>query len=476
MEKLLQRLRALRVTELCEDSRRVSPSRAFVCLPPATPKSQHGKNFAEQALAQGSPVVLGEGPAPEGLARDKWLQCDSIRESYPRIAAELAGHPSRSLQMAGVTGTDGKTSVAWVFSHLLEALDGQACGRVGTLGWSWGAVDRPSDFTTPPAAQLQPGLAAMLADGVKTAVMEVSSHALSLGRVVQLDFDVACLTTLGRDHLDFHGDLQTYHETKLGFLSQRRADCTLVMPVSIAEGLNGDQPHLTVGPGGDFEQARTGPRSWALRTPAGRVEMELPLFADFQVDNLLFALAMSQALGRDLNRLVPLCADLPSVPGRLERVGDQAVVDFAHTPEALTALHQQLKPAVSGRLITVFGCGGDRDPGKRQEMAARVQQGADLAILTTDNPRSEDPETILDQAQTGFTGSPLSPGQLAEGDRGWLRIADRRKAIDLAWSQSRPGDLVVVAGKGAETYQEVAGERLPFDDRDELRRVMERPC
>ena len=476
MDNHLQRLKSFQVVELCEDSRRAGPQRAFVAVPPATLGSRDGRDYAHSALELGAPLVLGEGEAPPGFPPDRWLRCEPIRQLYPRLAAALAGNPSAALSLVGVTGTDGKTSVTWLLSHLLELLDGQPCGQIGTLGWRWGQQRRPSDFTTPPAAQLQPGLSEMVSDGVQAAVMEVSSHAIVLGRVEQLDFSVAALTTLGRDHLDFHGDLASYHGVKKSFLAAQSRHCRLVLPVGVSIDLPAQQSVIRVGSGGDFYQQRMGPQTWRLHTPSGVVDRRLPLHADFQVDNLLTALAIAHGLGRSLDDLLPLCSELPPIPGRLEAVIPGAVVDFAHTPEALTTLHQQLRPATSGRLITVFGCGGDRDQGKRPAMARAVEQSADLIILTSDNPRSEDPEVILDQTQAGFTAAPLDADQLTSDSQGWLRVTDRREAIALAWRQRQPHDLVLVAGKGAETHQEIKGQRHPFDDRQELRRLMERPC
>tara|TARA_Y100001934_G_scaffold198803_1_gene234321 strand:+ start:553 stop:1896 length:1344 start_codon:yes stop_codon:yes gene_type:complete len=447
-----------------------------VAVPPATPQSRDGRDYARSALEAGAPIVLGEGEAPEGVEPERWLRCEPIRQLYPRLAASLAGDPSAQLQLVGVTGTDGKTSVSWLLSHLLEALDARPCGQIGTLGWRWGQQWRDSQFTTPPAAQLQPGLADMVADGVATAVMEVSSHAIVLGRVEEIGFTVVALTTLGRDHLDFHGDLETYHRVKTGFIGSQSKTCRVVVPAHLAMGETAGIVPIRVGPGGDFAQERIGPQCWRLRTPAGSTELDLPLHADFQVDNLLTALAIAHALGRPVEALLPLVAQLPPIPGRLEAVGQGAVVDFAHTPEALSTLHEQLRPATRGRLITVFGCGGDRDQGKRPAMARIVQSQADLAILTSDNPRSEDPEAILDEAQAGFRGEPLAADDLGPESRGWIRLADRRQAIELAWAQRGPDDLVLVAGKGAETHQEIDGKRYPFDDREELRRLMEREC
>ena len=389
---------------------------------------------------------------------------------------KLAIDPSADLQLVGVTGTDGKTSVSWLLSHLLEAVDGRPCGQIGTLGWRWGQQARPSEFTTPPAAQLQPGLADMVADGVETAVMEVSSHSIVLGRVEQLEYAVVALTTLGRDHLDFHGDLATYHQVKRHFISSQGKSCRLVVPAEVSFGRPLEGEVIRVGEQGDFAQKRLGPQRWRLKTPEGQVDFDLPLHADFQVDNLLTAMAVAHALGRPIPSLLRVLPELPPIPGRLEAVAEGAIVDFAHTPEALATLHAQLRPASAGRLITVFGCGGDRDQGKRPAMAKTVQVHADLVILTSDNPRSEDPEAILDQAQSGFEGEALSMEGLRPESRGWLRLSDRRQAIELAWAQRSPGDLVLVAGKGAETHQEIAGERYPFDDREELKRLVETGC
>ncbi len=472
----LMRLQQAGVCQLTIDSRGVAADTAFVALPPATQDSRDGRDFAASAIAAGSPLVLGEGAAPAGVQNNQWLELETARQDYPVLAAQLAGEAGQKLRVIGVTGTDGKTSVAWLASELLNALEPNTCARLGTLGAQWFGVDESPGFTTPPAAVLHPLMARMAGDGVKRLVMEVSSHAIALGRVAAVDFQGGILTTLARDHLDFHGDVATYHRTKLDWLDSLSEHAAVVLPEHLESRVS-DRPRLrAVGSNGFFLESLSRKGRWtqvrfgdADKKVVGRTR----LLGRLMLDNLALACDLARAEGFGLEAIAEAVEQVAPVPGRFEPVGQRCLVDYAHTPDALAQALTALRDHCSGRLIVVFGAGGDRDRGKRPEMAAAVERCADIAVVTSDNPRGEDPKQIIADIVRGFDGAERSAEDLRGGRKGWVRVLDRREAIALGWALCREGDLLFVAGKGAEQTQEIAGERFPFDDRSELRRLME---
>jgi UDP-N-acetylmuramoyl-L-alanyl-D-glutamate--2,6-diaminopimelate ligase len=474
--KALERLRAAGVTRLCIDSREASKQTAFVALPPAQNGSQDGRYYAKVALAAGAPLVLGEGEAPPEVAPEQWLRVDELRFNYPALAAELAGNPGDSLEVIGITGTDGKTSVAWIASELFNLLEPGKTARLGTLGAQWLDVDERPGFTTLPAALLHPLLERMLAAGQRRVIMEVSSHALSLGRVEGLSFNAAVLTTLSRDHLDFHGDLEAYHNTKLDWLAGFGSATTLVLPESLAARCGGAAKRLTIGSQGlelSLGERQNGWMHFALSFEGERHEGRCQLIGALMLENLGFAIALAMQAGFELQDIVAAAAQVSAVPGRFEPVGTRCLVDYAHTPDALSSALQSLRSQTRGRLIVVFGAGGDRDRGKRAQMAAAVEAHADIAIVTSDNPRNEDPSQIIGEVIMGFQAKRSDISEITQQDRGWTSLVDRRAALTLAWELSTESDLVLVAGKGAESHQAIGAENLPFDDRVELRSLIE---
>ncbi|HEY5336031.1 MAG TPA: UDP-N-acetylmuramoyl-L-alanyl-D-glutamate--2,6-diaminopimelate ligase, partial [Mycobacteriales bacterium] len=390
------------------------------------------------------------------------------------LASEVYGHPSDGLTMLGVTGTNGKTTVTYLLDAALRAA-GRVTGVIGTVETRLGDEVLSSVRTTPEATDLQALLAVARERGVDVMSMEVSSHALAQHRVDGVTYDVGIFTGLSQDHLDYHGTMERYFAAKASLFDASRCRNAVVClddgwGTRLAEGLH--VPLITYSTGGnprahwqatDVTGDARGSR-FRARGPAGEdilVQVRLPGL--FNVANALAALAALASLGLDADQVAAGIGSAAGIPGRLERVeagqSFAALVDYAHTPDAVEQVLSALRPLTAGRLVIVLGAGGDRDPGKRPAMARAAVQGSDLAVLTSDNPRSEDPLAILSQLADGLTGD-------------FVVEADRTAAIALAARDLGPGDTLLVAGKGHETGQEVAGVVHPFDDRDALRQAI----
>jgi UDP-N-acetylmuramoyl-L-alanyl-D-glutamate--2,6-diaminopimelate ligase len=452
------------VTGCTHDSRAVQPGDLYAALAGA---HAHGADFAAQAGAAGAAAVLTD---PAGAARVEGLPvlvADDPRAVLGSVASWVHGHPSAALTVLGVTGTNGKTTTAFLLEAGLRAA-GHTTGLLGTVLTRIGDEEVLSERTTPEATDLHALFAAMRERGVTAVAMEVSSHALAFGRVDGVRFDTAVFTNLSQDHLDFHADMEDYFLAKASLFSPERSGRGVV---------NGDDaagrrllaeariPLASYGEGGDFRAEdvvlRADGSEFSFTGPGGTVPGSRQVPGAFNVSNAVGALACLVTAGVPVEAAARGIADLPGVPGRMERVDAgqpfTALVDYAHTPDAVESLLRTVRAVTPGRVIVVLGCGGDRDRGKRPLMGKAAVEGADVAVLTSDNPRSEDPLAILaDMAQ---------PDALVE--------PDRRAAIALAVAQARPGDTVVVAGKGHELGQEVAGVVTPFDDRGVLREAIE---
>ncbi len=453
------------------DSRLVRPGDLYVAAPGA---QTHGARYAAAAVAAGAVAVLTDptGSQLTGALGVPVLTVDSPREVVGLLAARLHGHPARSMRTFAVTGTQGKTTTTRLAAGALEHA-GIAAAAIGTVGTRIAGEDVPSALTTPEAAELQALFAVMRERQVQACAMEVSSHALVMGRVDGVVFDVAAFTNLGRDHLDFHRDLEDYFAAKAMLFTPDRARLGLVnvddahgrrlldqasvpMRTFSAQGSDADWTASAVRPSG------TG-SVFVLRDPGGTErEVTVPLPGDFNVANALCALAGLAECGFDLDDVAPALAAVSGVPGRLEPVdaGQDflAVVDYAHKPDALDAVLRSLRRRTPGRLIAVIGAGGDRDRGKRPLMGAVAAGLADVLVVTDDNPRSEDPAAIRAEVLAGARSESVEVHE----------VGDRREAIALAVATARTGDCLVVAGKGHETGQEIAGTVHPFDDRVEL--------
>ncbi|TMA65773.1 MAG: UDP-N-acetylmuramoyl-L-alanyl-D-glutamate--2,6-diaminopimelate ligase [Deltaproteobacteria bacterium] len=486
IDGLGETVRDVEVTGIATDSRAVRPGEAFFALPGLR---TDGRRHVAEAVARGARVIVAEGEvaAKGGVPV---VSVAAVRRVLAHAAARLAGEPSAGLTLVGVTGTNGKTSTTFILEAIWLAA-GLRAGVIGTVGYRFAGLDRPAPLTTPEAPVLQGLLAEMRRAGTTQVAMEVSSHALAQERVVGCRFDAAVFTNLTRDHLDFHGDLDRYYRAKAGLFLEhlaagRKPDPAAVVNIDDPAGARladevqtrclrvGRAEHADVRPL-DIETTLAGTRGM-LSLGGRRLPFRTRLVGAPQVENILGAAAAAWALGVPSEAIAAGLAAVAPPPGRLERFdgpGFTVMVDYAHTPDALARVLTVLRPLTPGRLVVVFGCGGDRDPGKRPMMGEAAARLSDVVILTSDNPRTEDPLRILEaiEAGVGRAGMPTL-GKPAPGGRGYLVEADRRAAIALAIRLARPGDLVLVAGKGHEDYQIVGYEKRHLDDREEVRRAL----
>jgi UDP-N-acetylmuramoyl-L-alanyl-D-glutamate--2,6-diaminopimelate ligase len=470
-----------RISGVTADSRRVEAGECFVAV---TGFKQDGRRFIPQALARGAAMIVAEPPDPLPEERVLRVLVPAARPALARLAAAFWGHPSRALTVVGITGTNGKTTTSYLVEALLRGRGGRT-GVIGTIQYRIGDQTVPAGQTTPEAVELQGMLARMRAAGVTGVAMEVSSHALALHRVDGVEFDVAIFTNLTQDHLDFHGAFDQYRRAKrrLFLLLEASAkpgrtavvNTDDVAGAGMVEGLL--VPAITFGLRRtamvhpvDYASAIDGIRLTAV-TPRGRVEIRSPLIGEHNVMNLLGAVGGGVALGIDPAVIGRELGRVAAVPGRFERVDAGqpflVVVDYAHTPDALERVLTTARALTRGRLGVVFGCGGDRDRGKRPIMGEIAARLADRVWVTSDNPRSERPEAIIDEIVAGLRRVSPDPDRYA-------RMPERYEAIEDAIRWARAGDCVVVAGKGHETYQLVGSEVLPFDDRAVARQLLVR--
>jgi UDP-N-acetylmuramoyl-L-alanyl-D-glutamate--2,6-diaminopimelate ligase len=470
------RAAAAAVTSMTCDSRQVVPGSVFVAL---RGLQADGSAFARDAVSRGALAVVAETAAPAGTAVP-WLVVSDARLALAALSAAFFGNPSHELVLVGITGTNGKTTTSYLLASIFEAA-GIRCGRIGTVSHHTGAREVEASRTTPEAPELQRMIRDMVTQGCGACVMEVSSHALALRRVDYLHFSAAIFTNLTRDHLDFHRDMEDYFVAKrrlfellppggigIANLDDRRGAAFAAAaprPVSYAIETAAD--------------VRPGPLTFSLdglsfevRTPRGTLAMRSPLVGRPNAYNILAAAATAMALDLPFSAIEKGIAALRLVPGRFQLVSGpqddvRIVVDYAHTDDALKNLLETARPMAAGRVITVFGCGGDRDRTKRPLMGAVAARLSDLVVITSDNPRSEDPEQIIEQIKRGIVmpADRVPPkGQAGPKSTPHLAIVDRKAAIERAIQDARAGDLVLIAGKGHEKYQ-VIGERvLPFDD------------
>jgi UDP-N-acetylmuramoyl-L-alanyl-D-glutamate--2,6-diaminopimelate ligase len=452
------------VDEVAFDSREVVPGALFFCVPGAT---VDGHDFAEAAVRSGAMAVVVE----------RWLDLDvpqvlvaSVRQAMGPISAAVLGDPARSLTIVGVTGTNGKTTVVHLLDSVFRAA-GHRTGAIGTVGAHVAGEPVPIARTTPEAPDLHRLLGRMRDAGVTTVAMEVSSHALDQGRVGGLLFDAAVFTNLSQDHLDHHGSMESYFAAKASLFT---ADRTKQAVVNLDDAwgrrlLDVAVPVTTFGldPAADVHAEDIRARADGLAFRVDGREMTSSLRGGFNVSNCLAAIASSGMVGVDRADAVRGLANAGQVSGRMEPVdaGQRflVVVDYAHTPDSIRTVLAAARPLATGRVIVVFGCGGDRDRAKRFPMGAAATEGADLTVITTDNPRSEDPLDIIAEVERGA----------AEGGGRYVVEPDRRAAIRLALSHAHAGDVVVVAGKGHEPEQELADGSIPFDDRVVVREELE---
>jgi UDP-N-acetylmuramoyl-L-alanyl-D-glutamate--2,6-diaminopimelate ligase len=464
------------VESIAYDSRRVQRNGLFVAL---RGEKNDGHEFIGQAIENGASVIVAE--REEKNPRATCLLVENTRTALADLAATFYGLPARRLKLAAVTGTNGKTTTTFLIKHICEKA-GLRCGLIGTVRYEIGERVLPAARTTPESLDLQELLAQIANAGCRAAAMEVSSHALAQERVRGLEWDVAVFTNLTQDHLDYHGTMENYFESKAKLFAQLAQQQKKRKPVAVVnmDDHYGEQlldkidkkiSVITFGMGvrADFRASNYrmefGGTSYQLDARGKSYLVRLPLIGRFNVANSMAALAAANALGLSLREAVLSLGKSPQVPGRLEMVPAkrkfQVFVDYAHTPDALLNVLKTLRQLEPGRLIAVFGCGGDRDRQKRPLMSRIADQNADYSIITSDNPRKEDPNAIISEIEKGF------------GSDRYEKVAGRAEAIARAIALAQPRDIILIAGKGHETYQEFADHTVPFDDIQVARRAIE---
>jgi UDP-N-acetylmuramoyl-L-alanyl-D-glutamate--2,6-diaminopimelate ligase len=456
------------LTGVAYDSRQVQPGEVFVGL---RGQRANGSEFVSEAVRRGALGVVSGDPAPDEVAVP-WVQVTDPRLALAVLAAAFNRNPSHRMQVVGITGTNGKTTTAYLIASIFEAA-GIRCGIVGTVGYGVVGDMQEAIRTTPEAPEVQGLLRRLLDAGCGACAMEVSSHALALRRVDGVRFAAAVFTNLTRDHLDFHADMEDYFQAKRRLFQMLPRDRSAVINAddpraqslvetssrSITYGINRPadvtpSPHAYTMVG----------LSFGVRTPRGSLQVRSSLVGRPNVYNILAAVAAGVVLDLPIAAIESGISSLKSVPGRFQMVSTDAddvtvVVDYAHTDDALRNLLETARPLTQGRIVTVFGCGGDRDRTKRPLMGAVAGRLSDVIVITSDNPRSEDPARIIEDVRRGITADTRrDPAQDV------LAIVDRQEAVERAIETARPGDLVLLAGKGHEKTQVIGNDALPFDD------------
>jgi UDP-N-acetylmuramoyl-L-alanyl-D-glutamate--2,6-diaminopimelate ligase len=457
---------AVVVTSLSYDSRTAGPGALFFCV---SGFERDGHDCAAEAVAAGAVALVVERRLGLGVPE---LVVASVREAMPGLAARFHGDPSAQLRVVGVTGTNGKTTTAFLVRALLEAA-GISCALLGTVKSVIGGQERELGRTTPEAIELQAAFAAMLRAGDRACAIEVSSHALELHRADATHFAAAIFTNLTQDHLDFHPSMEHYFAAKRRLLELGPGLAVVNVDDPYGRRLAGDFPDaVTFGLEREADYAARrisftlSGAAFVLASAAGEIELRSPLPGRFNVANVLGAVAAVHRLGVPLERIADALPGTPPVPGRFQPVDEgqpfAVLVDYAHTPDSLENVLRAARSLTTGRLICVFGCGGDRDRGKRPQMGRIAAELADAVVVTSDNPRSEDPEAIVAEVLAGAGASPTTSA-----------VVDRRAAIAQGIAEAAAGDVVVIAGKGHEQGQEfAAGRKLPFDDVEVAREAL----
>lgn len=468
------------------DSRKVRQGWLFVAVRGG---SADGHDFIDKALAAGASAILAMTRPSDTHANVPWVTVPDTRLVLGPVSSLVYGSPTLGMTLVGITGTNGKTTLTFLLEAIFSAA-GHVPGVIGTITYRWGGEERTAGRTTPEASDLQEILSLMRNDCVTHVFMEVSSHGLHLGRLDGCHFDAGVFTNLTQDHLDFHGDMEQY------YLSKRLLFRKFLPSSAKGPGLavvNGDDPYgmrlisdigngavTTYGSSEEFDvrplHTKVSAQGIELDVQAKRSSLRLRsrLTGPFNVSNILAAVAVAEGFGIPEEAIRKGIEQVESVPGRLERVPSSVgsiFVDYAHTPNALKNVLEALGMIGSGRIITVMGCGGDRDTTKRPVMGREAAAGSDVVVVTSDNPRTEDPMHIIRQVEEGIRGFGYAPLEGEEDGkplcgRGYRVMPDRREAIAWAVRNLRSNDILLVAGKGHETYQEINGVRYPFDDHD----------
>jgi UDP-N-acetylmuramoyl-L-alanyl-D-glutamate--2,6-diaminopimelate ligase len=474
-----------RVSGVTHDSRKIQPGWIFVALPGG---HTDGLNYVGDAILSGAVAVIAEKPAPRGPEKTPWVVVPNARKALGAIAACVHDHPTRALILVGITGTSGKTTLTYLLEKIVEMAGGTP-GVVGTINYRWGGEERPAGNTTPEASDLQAIFDEMVRAGVTHGIIEASSHGLHLDRLEGCDFDLGVFTNLSHDHLDYHGDLEQYYQAKRILFEEllpRSSKATVAAVINLDDPYGRrlaseirSVPVTGFGTSADCDVRPTDvnltPTGMAatVSTPTGEIQIKSSLTGTFNLLNVLAAVAVSTKLGIRPEAVCQGIERMHVVPGRLERVVSQRgniFVDYAHKPEALKKVLEALHDLHAGRIITIVGCGGDRDKTKRPIMGREAAAGSEFVVVTSDNPRSEEPISIVDQVAEGVRGYGYRPVPPDKGNRRlpsgcFAVIPDRREAIRWALGHLQDEEILLVAGKGHETYQEITGVRYPFDDR-----------
>ena len=466
------------ISGLVLDSRRVVPGTLFFALPG---QRADGATFIDEAVSRGAVAVVSQTMPAVPPAKVTFIQVADARASLALVAQRFYRFPDRDMTVVGVTGTNGKTTVSHLLKHLLNG--DQRVGLLGTISYDLGARTVPSFRTTPEALDIHGMMAQMRDAGCRHAVMEVSSHGIDQQRVRGLHFGAAVFTNLTRDHLDYHKTIEGYYDVKERLFTGGTGHVPKVSAINLddrygrqlADKLAREVPETKVVTFGESEAAQVRATDvvlgftgtlFRLVWPGGSLQVESPLVGRYNVSNLLAALATAWGLGRDPQVVLARLPSFRGVPGRMERIDEgqpyNVLVDYAHTDDALRNALGMLRAITPGRVLVVFGCGGNRDRTKRPLMTRAVQEFADFAVATSDNPRTEAIAQIFDDMRAGVT----APDKIT-----W--IDDRRRAISLALDLAKPGDCVLIAGKGHESYQEFADTVFPFDDRQVARELLQ---
>ena len=449
------------ITGLAYDSRRVTPGTAFIALPGTR---VNGNDFAATAIDLGASLIITD-QAGEFHGETAVVRVGNPRTAMAQLAARFHGEPAAQLHLIGITGTNGKTTVAFIVRELLRG-GGRRCGLIGTVEYDLGDRIIPAARTTPESLELHAYFAGMVHSGCELCVMEISSHALGQHRVAGLEFQTTAFTNLTQDHLDYHGDMDRYFSAKRTLFAQQPDDGQRLVNADSLFGqrLAGEFSATTFGEvDSDLQitQLKLGQQQSEFTFDG--VDFKMPLIGRHNVSNAAAALGIVRATGMELAESVSLLANLPPVPGRLESLNEgqpfAVYVDYAHTDDALRQVLTTLREITPGSLRVLFGCGGNRDTGKRRKMGEAAAALADDILITTDNPRRENPHLIAEQVAEGCPG------------KGRIEL-DRARAIDEILREAKAGDTVLLAGKGHETYQEIEDIVMPFDDRQQARAVL----
>ncbi|MBW2176998.1 MAG: UDP-N-acetylmuramoyl-L-alanyl-D-glutamate--2,6-diaminopimelate ligase [Deltaproteobacteria bacterium] len=483
-------MEACRIGSIHYDSRGVVPGGLFVAVKGLM---VDGHDFIEEAIDRGAAAIVAQKPLP---AKVPYYRVKNTRRALASLSDTFFGHPSHGLTIIGITGTNGKTTTAYILENILKN-SGCNVGVIGTVNYRYNKKVFDNPVTTPESLDLQRILAEMKTDGVSHVVMEISSHAIDLERIFKCEIDIGIFTNLSQDHLDYHHNMQSYWDCKKRLFTEhlgRATDAgskTAVVNTGTRQGRElreelayalitvGHEPENMIHPlSADFKLQGIAGR---LQTPGGSFDFQSPLAGRYNLENILCAVGAGLALKLSLESIKKGIQGVSAVPGRLQRVpgpSDRHVyVDYAHTPDALENVLHALKALGPERLICIFGCGGNRDRAKRPLMGAISGRLSDLTIVTSDNPRTEKPGTIIDDILPGLKNTcsnQYRPGEIRNGWRakGFLVEPDRKQAIRLGIEASKAGDIVVIAGKGHETYQIVGNRTLSFDDMREAEKML----